>query len=139
VAYSTKAYLNLVQSLSMLSQLMRVANAAGVEPSQELAALWTVHIDYVSNTTEGKEASDYYLASAALTALVDAAENTHTSYSSKALEEALTLAEKLGKTYMVGDRILQHTYPAAYVLLLDPATPAERVFNEYAGKRVEIG
>jgi hypothetical protein len=138
VAYSTKAYLNLVQSLSMLSQLMRVANAAGVEPSQELAALWTVHIDYVSNTTEVKEASDYYLASAALTALVDAAENTHTGYSSKALEEALTLAEKLGKTYMVGDRILQHTYPAAYVLLLDPATPAERVFNEYAGKRVEI-
>ena len=138
VAYSTKAYPNLVQSLSMLSHLMRVANTAEIEPTQELAALWTVHIDYVSNSTEVREASDYYLASAALTALVDAAENTHTSYSSKALEKALTLAEKLGKTYMVGDRILQHTYPAAYVLLLDPAIPAERVFNEYADKRVEI-
>ena len=138
VAYSTAAYPNLIQSLSMLSHLMRVANAAGIEPTQELAALWTVHIDYVSNSTEVKEASDYYLASAALTALVDAAENTHASYSSKALEEALALAEKLGKIYMVGDRILQHTHPAAYVMLIDPAIPAERVFNEYADKRVEI-
>ena len=136
--YSTRATFNLIQSLSMLSSLMRAANAAGVEPTTQLIALWTVHIDYVSNSTVVREAKDYYMAATALTALVDASENTHTSYSSKALEEALRLADILVRTYAVGDRLLQHPFPAAYVLLLDPAFPSERVFKEYAGRRVDM-
>ncbi|MCX8201277.1 MAG: hypothetical protein N3H84_04160, partial [Candidatus Caldarchaeum sp.] len=130
VDYSAKGFDSLTTSLSQLSLLLSVSRKAGVEVPTELVALWTVHIDYVTNTTIPVSPEKYPTLLRALTSLTYAAENTHLTYSKQAREHAVKMAADIAAMWRAGDRILYLPVEVLDVYPLDPLIPVDRILAE---------
>ncbi|MDW8084189.1 MAG: hypothetical protein RMI49_03195 [Candidatus Caldarchaeum sp.] len=131
IMLSSMSSAQLVQSLSVLSNLLYVAKASDVDVPVELHALWRVHVDYVLNYSLTLVPSEFMTASITLSALVDAAENIHDPYSSKAFEAAVTLAKKLEPFYAVGDRLLIQKLNQAEILSYDPEASIDEISTAF--------
>ncbi|MCS7134027.1 MAG: hypothetical protein NZ921_04440 [Candidatus Caldarchaeum sp.] len=132
VDYSSRSFDGLTSSLTQLSFLLSAVNRAGLDSPTELAALWTVHIDYVVNSTKNIPVSpgNYPQLLRAHASLTYAAENTHFSHSKYAAENAVSLAKNIAAMWKAGDRILYLPVDVLDLYPLDPLIPVERMLAE---------